>query len=71
MDEMLSEAHIVKLTGYVQHAAQVRWLKRKGWKFELDYRGRPGVDRAYYNMRLGLPNEVEPSTEPDFKALYA
>lgn len=68
---ILSSAELAELTGYVQHAAQARWLAGKGWTFALDCRSRPRVDRRYYESRMGHNSETTSSTEPDFSALYA
>ena len=40
MLDRLTEDDVRTLTGYVQTAAQVRWLQRKGFRHELDGRGR-------------------------------
>lgn len=67
---ILTSAELAELTGYVQHAAQARWLTREGWVFVLDHKRRPRVDRHYYESRMGHNLETSSGPEPDFKALY-
>lgn len=70
-DLTLSSAELRNLTEYVQHAAQIGWLTRKGWVFVLDRRGRPKVDRAYYESRMGIGhNQDSAPIELDFTPLY-
>ena len=52
MSLLLTAVEVFELTGRKQPAAQVRWLARRGWKYELDFDGRPKVARAYFECRL-------------------
>ena len=52
MSLLLTAVEVFELTGRKQPAAQVRWLARRGWKYELDFDGRPKVARAYFEWRL-------------------
>lgn len=42
----LTPAELKELTDLEQHAAQIRWLTDRGWKFEIGASGRPKVLRA-------------------------
>lgn len=39
----LTSAQLEEMTGYVQHAAQIRWLAENGYSFDLRRDGRPNV----------------------------
>lgn len=67
----LSPESVCELTGLVQSAAQIRWLDKYGWKYAADQRGRPVIDRRYYDMRMGMAESVTTEAEPNFGALYA
>lgn len=49
----LSPEQLCELTGYKRGAEQARWLKENGFKFRLDRLGKPRVDRAHYEARMG------------------
>ncbi len=49
----LTSDEIAQLTGRVQAAAQVRWLKKEIWVFTVDSDGRPVIARAYAERMLG------------------
>jgi len=48
----LSISEIQRLTGYVQHAAQMRWLRRNGYRFTVTGLGDPVVAVAEANRKL-------------------
>jgi hypothetical protein len=72
MDLILSPDELVQVTGYVQTSAQIRWLRAQNWRFHLDGRGRPVVDREYYRQQMGVlsaaPGKSAP-TEPNWENL--
>ena len=49
----LSPEQLCEPTGYKRGAEQARWLKENGFKFRLDRLGKPRVDRAHYEARMG------------------
>lgn len=49
----LTPDQLFELTGYKRSAEQVRWLKENGFKFRLDRLGKPRVDRAHYETKMG------------------
>jgi hypothetical protein len=53
----LTPEELHDITGYVQPAAQKRWLKKNKIKFHENRYGHPKVDRAYYTARLAAPQQ--------------
>lgn len=49
----LTPEQLYELTGYKRGAEQARWLKENGFKFRLDRLGKPRVDRAHYENKMG------------------
>jgi len=49
----LTPEQLYELTGYKRGAEQARWLKVNGFKFRLDRLGKPRVDRAHYEAKMG------------------
>jgi len=49
----LTAEQLCELTGYKRAAEQARWLKENGFKFRLDRLGKPRVDRAHYEAKMG------------------
>lgn len=41
-----------QLTGYSRASAQVRWLRRNGWRFTVNALGYPVVAIAEFNRKL-------------------
>lgn len=60
----LSPEQLLELTGYVQPAAQIRWLRRNGVRHFVRADGRPVVQPS----ALEPPRETRRS-EPKFEAL--
>ena len=48
----LTPAELAALTGYQIAGWQIRWLKERGWRFEVSATGRPVVARAYADQRM-------------------
>lgn len=48
----LTTSEIRTLTGRVQHSAQVRWLRRQGFRFTVNALGDPVVAIAEANRKL-------------------
>ena len=64
---ILSPADLQRLTGYERPSAQVRWLRRHGWRFEVNALGEPVVALAEFHRKLvggTLGTQV-----PDYEAI--
>jgi hypothetical protein len=59
----LCDRELEELTGYRLHRCQVRWLRDRGWPFEVAAGGRPSVLREAVVARLGgvRPDRDKPS----------
>lgn len=68
MTIFLTSEELADLTGYVQSAAQVRWLRRNRVHHFIRADGRPRVPRESI---VGRVSHVERDEEPDFSALEA
>lgn len=55
------------LTGYRRHSAQVRWLRRHGYRFTVNGLGAPVVALAEVNRHM--VGGRAPVMEPNFGAL--
>lgn len=75
MSRYLTPAELQDLTDLEQPAAQARWLKDRGWRFEVGASGRVKVDREYHRVRMVEGGKDEPApkkrTRPDPEALDA
>lgn len=56
------------LTGYVQPAAQARWLRRHGWKFTVNALGKPVVALAEFNRHM-VGGAARGSQEPNYEGI--
>jgi hypothetical protein len=68
----LTPEQLHELTGYKRGAEQARWLKENGFKFRLDRLGKPRVDRAHYETKMGgrlIVGEHADSGSPNWVAL--
>lgn len=65
---ILSPDDLSALTGYIRASAQVRWLRRHGWRFTVNALGRPIVALAEFNRHLVGGRAV--GREPDFGAIH-
>jgi hypothetical protein len=64
----LSSEELKKLTGYQRASAQVRWLRRHGWRFTVNALGEPVVAMAEFNRHMvGGRAAVQ---EPNWEALH-
>jgi hypothetical protein len=57
----LSAEDLIELTGRKSAHRQTEWLRKKGWKFEVNATGRPIVSRSYLEYRLG--GVAQPATQ--------
>ena len=64
----LSGCDINRLTGYVRPSAQVRWLRRNGYRLTVNALGEPVVAAAEAARKLvgGSSNVTQ---EPNFEAI--
>jgi hypothetical protein len=65
MSLMLTPDELEELTGYKIPACQIRWLKDRGWVFEVS-RKRPKVSRAYFEQKMGVQGNKDEEPELDF-----
>jgi hypothetical protein len=64
----LSRAEISRLTGYVRPSAQVRWLRRHGYRFTVNGLGEPVVAVSEVARKL-VGGAYAKNDEPDWEAL--
>jgi hypothetical protein len=48
----LTPDELTTLTGTPRRPRQIAWLVREGWKFRVDYNGRPVVARAEMEAQM-------------------
>lgn len=65
---ILSPSDIRRITGYVRHSAQVRWLRRHGWKVTVNALGEPIVFIAEAN-RHQVGGRAASVQEPNWDAM--
>jgi hypothetical protein len=63
----LTATELKSLTGYIRPSAQVRWLRRHGYKFTMNGLGEPVVAVAEMNRHLVGGRAAR--QEPNFEAL--
>ena len=64
---ILENDELAAITGYVRLAEQRKWLKARGWLFEISATGRPIVSRAYADQILGATVEQTPAKKREWK----
>lgn len=65
---ILSASDIESMTGYKRPSAQVRWLRRHGYKFTINRLGDPVVAVAEFNRHMVGGRAAQ--REPDFGAIH-
>jgi len=66
----LKAEDIVKLTGYIQARAQIRWLHHNGWRFSVNALGRPIVAMAEWSRKMvGSAASALTQQEPNWDAV--
>ena len=65
MSILLSPEELEELTDYEVPAYQIKWLKQRGWVYEVSH-GRPKVSRSYFEQRMGVIAKVESEPDLDF-----
>ena len=61
---LLSPDELIELTGLRRPSAQLRELRRRGWRFEASSNGLAVVSRAYAEARLGGQPAPAPKEGP-------
>lgn len=64
----LTPKEIVRLTGKKRHSAQIRWLREKGYKIDVNGLGEPILAIAEYN-RKAVGGSFVRHEEPNWGAL--
>jgi hypothetical protein len=68
---LLTDKEVRDFTGYSRPSAQIRWLRRQGWRFTVNALGRPVIAVAEFNRRMvGGPHSTQ-RQEPDWTAINA
>ncbi len=66
---IVPKAELKMLTGYTRISAQIRWLRRNGWKFIVNGLGDPIVALAEFNRQM-VGGKAAPATqEPNFEGI--
>ena len=65
----LSFEEIAALTGFKLPTYQAKWLRTKGWRFEINANRRPIIARKYAEKMLGCGEQEFESYRPNFAAL--
>ncbi len=68
----LMDTEVEVLTGYKLPAHQTKWLRAKGWRFELNGNRKPIIARKYAEKMLGCSTGTQDQIPgPNFRALQA
>ena len=66
----LVDAEVEILTGYKLPTHQTKWLRLKGWRFELNRNRKPIIARKYAEKMLGCASDaLDAIPLPNFNAL--
>jgi Domain of unknown function (DUF4224) len=65
-DMFLSSQELQRLTGYARSSAQIRWLRRNGWRFIVNALGAPVVALAEFNRHMVGGKAAAATEEPNF-----
>jgi len=65
----LTSQELQRLTGYVRSSAQVRWLRKNGWRFTVNGLKEPVVAVAESERKLVGGERTTMQHEPNFEAL--
>lgn len=68
---LLTPEEVQDITGFKLNRLQTDWLRRKGWRFEINAVGRPVVARKYAEKMLGCSEDSATVLRPNFGALRA
>ncbi|HEY3679018.1 MAG TPA: DUF4224 domain-containing protein [Bradyrhizobium sp.] len=65
---ILPRSEVKALTGYVRASAQVRWLRRHGWRFIVNGLGEPVVAQAEFNRHM-VGGKAAQNQQPNFEEI--
>jgi hypothetical protein len=65
----LTPQELQRLTGYARPSAQIRWLRRNGWRFTVSGLKEPIVAVAESERKLVSGDGMTSHHEPNFGAL--
>jgi hypothetical protein len=65
----LTPQELQRLTGYIRSSAQIRWLRRNGWRFTVNGLKEPIVAVAESERKLVSGQGMSKQHEPNFGAL--
>jgi hypothetical protein len=65
----LTPQELQRLTGYARSSAQIRWLRKNGWRFTVNALKEPIVAVAESERKLVSGQGMTPHHEPNFGAL--
>jgi Domain of unknown function (DUF4224) len=66
---MLSSDEIKALTGYTRSSAQIRWLRRNGWRFVVNALGQPIVATAEFDRHLVGGRKAAPRQDVNLEGI--
>ena len=66
---ILSKSDLKALTGYVRVSAQIRWLRKHGWRFVVNGLGDPIVAEAEFNRHLVGGKAAAARQEPNLEGI--
>jgi hypothetical protein len=62
----LTPQELQRLTAYARSSAQIRWLRRNGWRFTVNALGAPVVALAEFNRHMVGGKAAAATQEPNF-----
>lgn len=65
---ILPQSDIRELTGFVRVSAQIRWLRKHGWRFTVNGLGMPIVAQAEFNRHL-VGGRAARNQEPNYEGI--
>jgi hypothetical protein len=65
----LTSQELQRLTGYARSSAQIRWLRKNGWRFTVNALKKPIVAVAESERKLVSRDGMTRHHEPNFGAL--
>jgi hypothetical protein len=68
-DMFLTSQEVQRLTGYVRPSAQIRWLRKNGWRFTVNGLKEPIVAAAESERKLISGEGITRRHEPNFGVL--
>jgi hypothetical protein len=66
---IIAQGDVETLTGCVRPSAQARWLRKHGWRFVINSKGRPIVALAEFNRHTVGGGREKSAQDPDFSQI--